>query len=65
MSWHQEPTMECPTCKEIEFEHIDTIVGKDGWTYEYECRSCHQIGFFDEMFPGTREALDKLRISHE
>jgi transposase-like protein len=44
----QEPTMECPYCKEIEFEHIDTLVGQGKRTLEYKCNDCQQIAYFDE-----------------
>lgn len=41
------PTMECPACKEIEFKHVDTLVGKNRTTLEYRC-ICGEVGFFDE-----------------
>jgi hypothetical protein len=44
----QEPTMECPYCKEIEFEHIDTLTGQGKRTLEYKCNDCQQIAYFDE-----------------
>jgi len=54
MNWKQEPTMECPSCKEIEFEHVDTLVGQGKETLEYVCGSCSEIGFFDAPLPKTK-----------
>jgi hypothetical protein len=47
-SWKQEKTMECPRCKEISFEHKDTLVGPKVRTLEFEC-PCGELGYFDEM----------------
>ena len=52
-NWKQEPTMECPSCKEIEFEHTDTLTGQGKSTLEYNCKSCGELGYFD----ASREAL--------
>ncbi len=48
-----QPTMECPSCKEIEFEHIDTLTGQGKSTLEYKCNSCGEIGYFDDPMPET------------
>lgn len=44
----QKPTMECPSCKNIEFCHIDSLLGQDKRTLEYKCNSCGEIGYFDD-----------------
>lgn len=50
MNWKPQPTMECPSCKEIEFEHVDTLAGKGQVdVLEYKCGSCGEIGFFDDL----------------
>ena len=48
-NWNPQPTMECPSCSEIEFEHIDTLGGLKGQSdvLEYKCNSCGEIGYFD------------------
>lgn len=50
MNWKQLPTMECPSCSEIEFEHIDTLRGSANQpaVLEYKCNSCGETGYFDE-----------------
>ena len=43
----KQPVMECPSCKEIEFEHIDTLTAageKD--VLEYRCSSCGEYQTF-------------------
>jgi len=50
----RQPTMECPHCKEIEFEHIDTLRGQGKVTLEYLCKSCNEIGYFDDPLPKTK-----------
>jgi len=52
-NWKQEPTMECPNCKEIEFEHTDTLTGQGKSTLEYNCKSCGELGYFDAPLPKT------------
>lgn len=42
-----KPTLECPACKEIQFKHVDTLVGKHNTTLEYKC-ICGEVGFFNE-----------------
>ena len=54
MSFQQEPTMECPHCKELEFEHIDTLRGQGRITLEYECGRCKEIAYFDAPLPKTK-----------
>jgi len=44
----KEPTMECPSCKEIEFEHTDTLRGQGKVTLEYTCNSCGELAYWDE-----------------
>ncbi len=41
--------MECPSCSEIEFEHVDTLKekGKPD-VLEYKCGSCGEVAFFDD-----------------
>ena len=46
--WRAEPTMECPDCGELTYEHVATTYSKRGKTLEYECASCPSFGFFDE-----------------
>ena len=42
------PTMECPACGEIEFEHTGTKYASDRRTLEYTCATCHTVGYYDE-----------------
>ena len=56
----QKPTMECPSCKEIEFIHVDTLVGQGKTTLEYKCDSCGEVGFFDERNKDVSDALHEI-----
>jgi len=50
----KQPVMECPSCKEIEFEHIDTLTAageKD--VLEYRCGSCGEYATFLGPLPET------------
>ena len=47
-SWKQKPTMECPNCGEITFEHTDTLTGQGKSTLEYTCRNCRELGYYNE-----------------
>ena len=52
------PTMECPRCKEIEFEHIDTLTAKGkSDILEYKCSVCGEYATFDE-------AAEELELQH-
>ena len=48
VTWKQQPTMECPDCKEISYVHVDTEVFDTYKTLEYNCYECQAFGFFDE-----------------
>lgn len=54
-NFKQEPTMECCYCKEIEFEHIDTLTGQGKRTLEYKCNDCQQIAYFDEKMEHEKQ----------
>ena len=47
MITRKEPTIECPRCGEISFEHTDTLVGQGKRTLEFTC-VCGELGYFDE-----------------
>ena len=53
-NWKPQPTMECPSCKEIEFEHVDTLAGGKVDVLEYKCGSCGEVGFFDDLLPKVK-----------
>ena len=44
----KQPTMECPTCKEIEFEHTGTSYEGERRTLEYTCMDCNAVYYYDE-----------------
>lgn len=49
------PTMECPNCKEIEFEHIDTLTAKGkSDILEYKCSACGEYATFDGPIPEVK-----------
>ena len=60
----KKPTMECPSCKEIEFTHVDTLVGypegEKRTTLEYLCDSCGEVDFFDERNNDVQDAIREI-----
>ena len=62
IKWKQEPTMECPSCKEITFEHTNTFSGPEHKDLEYICSSCNEVTYFNVFCkPNHNDEIKRLK----